>query len=48
LLTQLPGTLRPLTGRLSAAEMTSWLKLYQDNHEALTSLTVRMRQLDLP
>ena len=45
-LRQLPNHLRPLTGRLSAADMEHWLTLYADGNEALSDLTIRMRRLD--
>lgn len=45
-LRQLPSHLRPLTSRLSAADMEHWLTLYADGNEALSDLTIQMRRLD--
>jgi hypothetical protein len=46
-LLQLPSRLRPLTGRLSAADMTDWLTLYAEGNEVLTDITAQMRRLDI-
>jgi hypothetical protein len=45
-LAQLPTHLSSLTEALSADDMREWLKLYDTGHEALTDLTIHIRQLD--
>lgn len=47
-LSQLPVELRALTGPLSAEEIQEWLKLYNDNNDALGQLTIEIRRLDMP
>jgi hypothetical protein len=41
----LPRELPPLTGLLSARDMTQWLEHYERGNDALNSLVVRIRQL---
>jgi hypothetical protein len=45
-LRQLPDSLPPLTGPLTAADISEWLNLYDQEHPALNDLTLRIRQLD--
>jgi hypothetical protein len=47
-LNRLPGHLRALTGPLSAEEMQEWLKLYNEDNDALGDLTIEIRRLDMP
>jgi hypothetical protein len=46
-LLQLPDHLSPLTAQLSAAQMEEWLALYEEGHETLGDLTIRIRRLDM-
>ena len=46
-LAQLPVDLPPLTRALSALEMSRWLTAYETGNEALDTVVVQMRQLDM-
>jgi hypothetical protein len=46
LVSALPDDLPPLTARLTGAGFGRWLALYDAEHEGLTELLLRIRQLD--
>lgn len=46
-LLQLPERLRPLTAKLSAADMDEWLALYHEGDQVLGDLATEMRRLDI-